>query len=374
MIYQPLGKTNLRVSRLGFGAMRLPMIGTGKEARVDDQQAVELIHHAFQAGVNYIDTAVFYCNHDSQRAVGLALKGWRDKIIVSTKNDYKGTDEKLWWKNLEDSLRLLDIDCIDVYNIHGISYQCWCELGEQYFAKWLAKARDQGMIRHICASTHDNNEGLVKLVDTGFFGSITLQYNMLDRQLEGGIAHAREMGVGVTVMGPLAGGRLAVPTEAFASVLPAVRRVPELALRFVLANPGVTLAISGMTSKQAIDENVALASQDSSLSPADLLAIDQHLQKLKSQADHYCTGCNYCTPCPRGVRIPRIFRTYNLARVYGLWDRARLDYSEILRDPWDADARQADACNDCGACEAKCPQKLPIRKQLEEAHKALSKP
>ena len=137
MIYRQLGKTKLRVSRLGFGAMRLPMIGQGDDARVDDDKAVELIHRAFRAGVNFIDSAVFYCKHDSQRAVGVALKGWRDKIVVSTKNSYKDRDERLWWKNLEDSLRFLDVQHIDLYNIHGINWKVWCDLGEPLISKWL---------------------------------------------------------------------------------------------------------------------------------------------------------------------------------------------------------------------------------------------
>lgn len=372
MIYTTLGKTGLRVSRLGFGAMRLPMIGSGPDARVDDDKAVDLIHHAFRAGVNYIDSAVFYCNHDSQRAVGQALKGWRDRIVVSTKNSYKDRDESLWWKNLEDSLRFLGVETIDVYHIHGINWQVWCDIAEPHISKWLLKARDQGLIRHIGASTHENAEGFRKLIDTGFFESFIIQYNLLDRPLEPGIAHAHARGIGIAIMGPVGGGRLASPTEAFASVLPSVRRVPELAMRFVLANPGVSVAMSGMTSKEVIDENAAVAGRDVPLTADDLKVIDQHLGKLKAMADLYCTGCGYCVPCPANVRIPRIFRTYNSARVYGLWDRARKDYAGIVGDPGDPEARTADACTECGECETKCPQKLSIREQLKEAHRALT--
>jgi uncharacterized protein len=139
----------------------------------------------------------------------------------------------------------------------------------------------------------------------------------------------------------------------------------------VLSNPGVSVAISGMTSKEVIDANVAIASHDVALSPDDWQTIDRYLRDLKSKADLYCTGCEYCMPCPQDVRIPRIFRTYNLANVYGLWERARNDYAGILGDVWDPAARQADSCNQCGACESKCPQRLPIRKQLQQAHEAL---
>jgi aryl-alcohol dehydrogenase-like predicted oxidoreductase len=103
MQYTTLGKTGLKVSRLGFGAMRLPMIGEDDDKTIDREKAIPMIHTAFEAGVTYIDTAVGYCNKDSQRVVGEALKGWRDKIVVSTKNHYFGEEEKEWWQNLEDS-------------------------------------------------------------------------------------------------------------------------------------------------------------------------------------------------------------------------------------------------------------------------------
>jgi len=372
LIYTTFGKTGLRVSRLGFGAMRLPMAGQGRSARVDDDKAIQIMHHAFRAGVNFVDSAVFYCNSDSQRAVGEALKAWPDRIIISTKNSYKDRDERLWWKNLEDSLRLLGVQCIDIYNIHGLSWKVWCELGEPLLSKWLLKARDQGLIRHIGASTHETPDGFDKLIDTGFFESFIVQYNMLDRQLEAGIARARARGIGIAVMGPLGGGRLADPTEAFASVVPAIRRTPELALRFVLANPGVSVAMSGMETRQIIDENAAIAGSEAPLSAEELRTIDQHLVRLKNMAELYCTGCGYCMPCPQEVRIPRIFRIYNLARVYGLWQRARGDYAEIVGDQWDPGARDAGSCIQCGQCEKKCPQKLAIIEQLKQAHKALT--
>jgi len=98
MQYRQLGRTGLRVSQLGFGAMRLPMTADGPEGLVDREKAVPMFHRAFEAGVNYVDTAVGYCREDSQRAVGDAIKGWRDKLVVSTKNPYYGEDEVEWWK------------------------------------------------------------------------------------------------------------------------------------------------------------------------------------------------------------------------------------------------------------------------------------
>jgi len=373
MIYRMLGKTGLKVSQLGFGAMRLPMVGEGKDARVDRDRAIPMIHRAFEAGVNYIDTAVMYCNHDSQAAVGEALKGWRDKVVVSTKNQYYGEDEKTWWGLLEDSLRLLDVDYIDIYNHHGINWGQYTEHVVPRVSKWITKARDEGLIRHICFSYHGDNDGLMKLVDTGYPESITVQYNLLDRQLEEAMAHAHDKGIGIVVMGPVGGGRLAEPSETLKELVPGVTRVPELALRFVLANPNVTVALSGMSTIEHVEENVAVAADEISLTEEHKAAIDAHLARLEKMAGLYCTGCGYCMPCPSGVNIPRIFDLYNKGRVYSLWNHARTGYAHMGRPPADKNL-WAEACTDCGACEEKCPQNIPIRKQLKEAHKALAEP
>jgi predicted aldo/keto reductase-like oxidoreductase len=191
---------------------------------------------------------------------------------------------------------------------------------------------------------------------------------MLDRQLEEAIAYAHEKGMGVVVMGPVAGGRLGSSSEVLSEMLPQVQRVPELALRFVLSNPNVTVALSGMGTMQMVEENTATASDAVSLSEEDRQAIAEHLERLSRMADLYCTGCGYCMPCPNEVDIPYIFQKYNEARVYGLWDVSRRSYREWRR----RSGKRADACVECGLCEEKCPQHIPIREQLAEAHAALS--
>ena len=367
MIYRELGRTGYKVSQLGFGAMRLPMVGEGEDARIDRELAIPMIHAAFEAGVNYIDSAVGYGNRDSQRAVGDALKGWRDRIVVSTKNgEYE--DEKIWWQNLEDSLERLQIDSIDIYNHHGIRWERYTQFVEPNVGHWMRRARDQGMIKHISTSFHDTNENLINLIETGYPESITLQYNMLDRQLEEGIALAHERGIGIAVMGPVGGGRLGVSSPVLRELVPGVERVPELALRFVLSNPNVSLALSGMSTMEQVLENVATASDPVGLAPEDRTAIAEQLERLQGMADLYCTGCKYCMPCPEEVNIAQVFKLYNEARVYGLWEHARRGYAK-----WrESLGQQADACIECGDCEEKCPQLIPIRDQLKEAHKTLA--
>ena len=366
MIYRQLGKTGLKVSQLGFGAMRLPMQGEGDAARVDRDKAIPMIHRAFEGGVNYIDTAVGYCNADSQVVVGEALQGWRETVVVSTKNHDYGPDEKTWWTHLENSLKRLQTDYIDIYNHHGINWNGYTKNVEPRVSGWMQKAHEQGLVRHICTSFHDDNAALRKIVDTGYVASITLQYNILNRDLEDGIAYAHEKGVGVVVMGPVAGGRLGGHSETLEQIVPGTERLPDLAMRFVLANPAVTVALSGMSTMEQVEENLRTTADASGLSEQDKLAIDGHLAKLSKMADLYCTGCRYCMPCEQGVNIPAVFEQYNLGRVYGLWAPAKQAYAGLLKQD-----KAVVMCTECGACEEKCPQDIPIRAQLKEAHGAL---
>ena len=371
MQYRTLGKTGFKVSALGFGAMRLPMDGEV----VVREKAIPMIRRAFEAGVNYIDSAVFYCGYDSERAVGEALKGWRDKVVLSTKNHYYAKDDKEGWRrNLELSLEKLDVDYLDIYNFHGIGWEKFTEHvdGPDGLYKETLKAKDQGLIRHICCSFHDNCDNLIKIVDTGMFESVTCQYNLLDRSLEAGMAHAHEKGMGVVVMGPVAGGRLGETGGEFAGMFPeGITSTPELALRFVLANPNVTVALSGMSTMQQVEENLGTASREETLSAGELAAIDKAMEQLKELADLYCTGCGYCQPCPECVAIPEIFRAVNQLRVYGAADAARSAYKQLIEENKE-DKQPATACVECGECEPKCPQKIEVAEQLKQAQQLLT--
>ena len=364
MQHATLGKTGYKVSRLGFGAMRLPMKGD----KVDRDLAIPMIHRAFEAGVNYIDSAVGYCNHDSQRVVGEALEGWRDRVVVSTKNPhYNKADDRPWWKNLEDSLRRLGVETIDIYNFHGLNWRTFEEhvAGPGGQLAWMQKAKAQGLIRHICFSFHDSAENLVKLAKTGEFDSVTLQYNLLDRSNEPALPEVRKQGMGIVVMGPVGGGRLGSPSEAIRKMLPGATSVPEVALRFVLANPNVTVALSGMSEMAHVEENLRVAAKTTPLSAAEKRRVTATLQRYKKLADLYCTGCNYCMPCPAGVEIPRNFAALNTARVYGLPDHAKQQYRWI--------GGKASMCLACGKCMSKCPQHIDIISQLRETVRTLDK-
>ena len=210
---------------------------------------------------------------------------------------------------------------------------------------------------------------MIKLIDTGFFEGLLLQYNLLDRRNEDVIAHAAEKGLGVEVMGPVGGGRLGMSSEKLES-LAGVKSTPELALRFVLANPNVSIAFSGMSAMSHVEENCATASREDSLSAEELESIEQALRENQRLAELYCTGCDYCMPCPQNVGIPQAFAAMNMHRVWGLTAHAKGMYRRLGPNHRKG-LLQADACVECGQCEGKCPQNIPIIQQLKETHEAL---
>lgn len=373
MQYRDFGKTGIKISTLGFGAMRLPQKETNGKKVYDEDESIRIIHRAFELGVNYIDTAPDYCDSMSEVIVGKALKGWRDKVYVSTKNRVEDTSRSNFRKKLEDSLKKLDVDYIDFYHMWGIG---WDDFVEKINVKngpmtEAIKAKEEGLIKHISFSFHDKPENMIKLIDTGLFETVLCQYNLLDRSNEQAIKYAHDKGVGVVVMGPVGGGRLAAPSEVIRNLLPGkVKSSAEIALRFVIANRNVSCALSGMGDIKMVEENALIASNENCLSDEELKAVYEAMEEKKRLAELYCTGCNYCMPCPQGINIPHNFLLMNYHRVYGLTDYARSEYRKIGMGE-NSREKKAEDCIECGLCEKKCPQKIEIRKQLKETAKAL---
>ncbi len=376
MLYRPFGKTGIKISALGFGAMRLPM-AWNKEGKghVKTDEAVALLRRAFARGVNYVDTAYMYCEDESENIVGRALKdGWREKVYLSTKFPPHLAEKREDFRRiLTEQLSKLDQEYIDFYHFHGIGKdQLRDKIDKFHLIDEAMKAKEEGLIRHLSFSFHDKPEEMIPIVDRGCFSSVLCQYNLLDRSNEDSIAYAKSKGLGVVVMGPVAGGRLKNPSEVFEkSVSDRAIKTPELALRFVLSNPNVDCALSGMETVQMVDENVAVASDETPLSSAEKAAIEKTADDLKKLADLYCTGCEYCMPCPQEVNISKCFEFMNYLKVYGLEDAARERYAQIGK-PWIAKGKDASHCIECGECEKKCPQKLPIIRHLKETHAALN--
>lgn len=367
MQFRSYGKTGKKVSVLGFGAMRLPFD--------DPEQSVRLMQLGMDLGINYIDTAYGYGGEGrSEKLVGEAVKGRRSEVFLASKNPcWKDQTAEGWWERLNTTLERMQTDYIDFYKvIHGLTWEMYQNFYEPVVAKEVQKAKDQGIIRHVVFSVHDTPENIIKLVETGAFEGLLLQYNLLDRANEDAIARAHELGLGVEVMGPVGGGRLGFPSERLSSLVPDAASTPELALRFVLANPNVTIAFSGMNSGAQVKENCEVAGREEPLSGRELEAIEKALSENRRLSELYCTGCEYCLPCEQGVAIPQIFAAMNMHRVWGLTEHARDMYARLGPDN-EQGLRQADACIECGQCEDKCPQKIQIMEQLRESHAALSR-
>ena len=373
MQYRTFGNTGIKISVLGFGAMRLPEVEINGRKQVDVEQAIKTIHRAFELGVNYIDSAYFYHDGQSEVVVGQAIKGWRDKVYLATKSpghllrkpgDYR--------RILEEQLTRLQEDYIDFYHFHGIGYHNFLQTDQN--TKWLSEAlqaKQEGLIKNISFSFHAPPEEMKQLVDTGIFASVLCQYNLLDRSNEEAIAYAKNKGLGVAVMGPVGGGRIAgLPEKIRQELNMTAENNVKLAFRFVLANPHVDCALSGMGSVAMVEENIKYTADTNPLSPEEIQAVNELMGKYRKMADLYCTGCKYCLPCPNGIDIPFIFELYNYYRVYELVDYAQGTYAQMGRDQW-LPKIKADACSECGVCEIRCPQRIKIIKQLKEAHRIL---
>lgn len=380
MQYRTFGNTGISVSTLGFGAMRLP---SNEDKKVNLEEAVPLLQRGIELGINYIDSAYVYINGTSEIAVGQAIKPYRrENLYLATKIPVRAAEDgtaAAWRAKLETSLQRLDTSYIDFILFHGLS---WAEFDQVISKPDMAlaearKAQAEGLVRHICFSSHDSEDNIIKLIDTHEFAAMLVQYNYLDRHNEPAITHAEENGMGVVIMGPVAGGRLATPTGVVVDHEGALEvKTPELALRFVWNNPHVHVALSGMNAMQQIEENCAAASRVGTMDDAEFAAVQRLFVQNQKLADLYCTGCGYCMPCPNDVQIPENFRYMNWFRVWGLEDQAKAAYAKLTgEDVWTAaglvNGLNADACLQCGECESKCPQNIPIMDQLVEVARTL---
>ncbi len=362
MRYRPSGPKEVMISELSFGCGHLPE---------DDEESTRVIHAAIENGINYFETASFYCNGRCQEKTGMGVKGFADKVMVSAKIGVEpATTADSYRKELDRQLSVLGLDKVTWLQVGWLSLENLPHLTKKGGAlEAIEKAMDEGIISHLGFTGHDTPENFIQILRTGLFESMTASYHLLNRGYEPAIAVARELGIGVIAMNPVGGGILGKPSIQLQKLLPegAATSTAGIALRFVLANPGITTACSGMHSISNVEENVAAIADITGPSAAEHQRLQAILDQFKALGDNFCTGCRYCMPCPQGVNIPQNFSLYNLANVYGLHDVARGQYNGMKAE------ERADKCTACGECETKCPNALPVIEQLQKVKEMFGK-
>ena len=382
MQYRTFGKLNWKPSALGFGAMRLPVIGND-QSNIDKPLAIQMIRYALDHGVNYLDTGYPYHNGMSERVVGLALKdGYRQKMRLATKMPVRMVEKpEDFDRFFNEQLERLQVDRLDFYLFHGLRSQSWPKVKAMGIIQWAEKQMAKGKFDYLGFSFHDNYDTFKSIIDAyDNWTFAQIQYNYVDVNNQAGrrgVEYAASKGMAVVVMEPIRGGRLTrKPPEKVAKAWgDALKRrtQAEWALDWVWNQPEISLALSGMSTMDQVVENVSLAEKSSAgmLSAADLALIGRVTDAYKESHPVPCTGCNYCQPCPNGVAIPRIFEMYNESVVYGDTRRSQSTYQGQGPQGMKPEER-ADQCLECGECLEACPQKIEIPDQLKKAHALLA--
>jgi predicted aldo/keto reductase-like oxidoreductase len=376
MKFRKFGNLKWRVSALGFGAMRLPVSGEDA-SEVDEPEAIDMIRHAIDQGVNYVDTAYTYHEKKSEKVVGKALSdGYRKKVRLATKlPSWLVEKPDDFDRFLDEQLARLQADHIDFYLLHALNSTYWPKLRDWNILNWAEKAIADGRIHHLGFSFHDEFEVFKNIVDAyDRWTFCQIQYNLMDIEYQAGtkgLEYAASKGLAVVVMEPLRGGQLTQKVPQSVEKIwqgSAVQRTPaDWALQWVWSRPEVSVVLSGMSTMQQVSQNLASADRSGAgmLSGEELVLVDKVRDEYRRLAPIPCTHCKYCMPCPNGVEIADILKYYNDALIYENPRAPRFLYSNLPND------KRADKCVECFECEEKCPQGIPISEQLKKAHALL---
>jgi predicted aldo/keto reductase-like oxidoreductase len=373
MLYRKMNKAAPELSILGFGCMRLPQ---KENLQIDEEQATGMLRYAIDHGVNYVDTAYPYHNGESEPFVGRALSGgYREKVFLATKLPswlIKTREDMDTY--LDEQLSRLKTDHIDFYLVHGLTGVFWEKVSKLGVTDFLDNAIADGRIHYAGFSFHDNVTLFKEIVDAYNWTFAQIQYNYMDEHYQAGtegLKYAAKKGLGVVVMEPIRGGLLARDLEGIQDIWQKakIQRPPAAwALRWVWNHPEVTVVLSGMSAMEQVRQNVALAKTGlaGSLTKAELSLYRKVREELEKRIIIPCTGCRYCVPCPHGVNIPECFDMFNRGHIYQDAEEARQLYTSLLGGLFDGTPHYASVCQECGECEEKCPQSLPIQEHLKK--------
>lgn len=381
MIKRKLGKLGWEVSPLGFGAMRLPMKNVDGKQIDDEEASIGLIRYSIDHGINYIDTAWFYHGGNSERIVGKALRdGYREKVILVTKSpvsDFNSAED--FDKTLDEQLKKLQTDHLDIYLMHGIGTWGWEQIKKYDLLKRAEKAKAEGKIREIGFSFHDGYHSFEEIVNGYDWAVVQIQFNILDEDFQAGIKGlelAASRNIGIIIMEPLRGGKLAKSSPELDAIMrkyPEKRTIADWCLRYLWNYPQISVVLSGMGNTQMVDENIATAAAmtANSLTSQEKEILGQIKIEIKEKIKVPCTFCKYCMPCPSDVSIPNCFdaiNAYAWTKERSSWwmDTYTNKYAHTREDVgkpgnW---GTGAELCTECGECLDKCPQGIHIPDEL----------
>jgi len=385
MRYRKLGKTNVETSVLGFGAMRLPMVGAhgpmsgfDPNIPIDEVEATKMFHFALEQGVNYFDTAYGYHGGKSETFVGKTLRDYRSKVMIATKlpvwNLQKPEDVE---RIFSEQLQKLQTDYVDVYLVHGLGTQTWEKAKALGVLEFMDKLVSSGRIRFAGFSFHDELKVFKEIVDAYDWSVCQIQFNYYDQDYQAGregLAYATARNIGVIAMEPLRGGKIVdkIPQEiqAIWDGAPSKKSPVEWAMRWVWNFDGVSTVLTGSSSLEQLKENARIVKDAAidSLLPEEMAVFDKVREAYRKMLRIDCTGCGYCMKCPNGVNIPQNFSTYNDAYLFHSIEQNAFFYNSFMTP-----GERASSCIDCMECIEKCPQKLNIPEELKKVRDLFEK-
>lgn len=366
MQYRKMGKTGALVSALGFGCMRFPI---NEDNTINEDLAISMLRHAIDSGVNYVDTAYPYHQGTSELVVGKALKdGYREKVYLADKLPvWLLESEDDFDKYLDEQLEKLGTDHIDFYLLHALSKERFEEKVKKFnLTKKLEEARAAGKIRYIGFSFHDSLDIFKEIIDYyDGWDFCQIQYNYINLTHQAGtegLEYAASKGLGVIIMEPLLGGKLANLAPHVAEAFPEGKAHVEYALDYLWDKEEVSLLLSGMSTPEQVEDNLLYAGRShvGMVTEEDRKAYAKAKEIFDKMALVNCTKCAYCMPCPFGLNIPELFAAYNMTASHGM---------SPAKEAYAALSTKADACRACHHCEKECPQHIRISEIMPKVAK-----
>jgi len=387
MKYRKLGSTDIEVSALGLGCMRLP-VNKLLPLKVNIPESINLIRSAIDQGVNYLDTAWPYHLGESETVVGKALlDGYREKVhLVSKLPMFAVTKTEDFDRFLNSQLKKLQTDHLDTYLFHSMNKSALDKVKNLRLIEKMIEARNDGRIKHIGFSFHDTLPVFKEIVDLFDWDVVQIQYNYMDTGVQAtteGLKYAASKGMAVVIMEPIKGGTLANPPKEAKEIIhhgKVKRTAVDWALQFLWNLPEVSLVLSGMGNQKMLDENCESADKSgiNSLSEDDLHTIDQLTEIYRKKILIPCTACQYCMPCPFGVNIPQNFAIVNNVStesnfIFRQWLKMGYRHLTGKKNKLNKDKPNGNAtiCTDCGVCIEKCPQEIQIPTELKKVNAVL---